>query len=142
MTQKQLVTICSLVAMLSLLGGRLCGAQECATDTTSTKFDCIYQTCKSSVVVETPVDNGGGNQQHVSCDSVPCCKQFFSDCYLDGQECRFVRVHSPAVREALNDLANTSRVMVADCRGRYALYEPDEPPLGRIGAHGFSYLRD
>ena len=59
----------------------------------------------------------------MSCDSVPCCRQLFSDCYPNGVDCRDFRVRSSAVRERLDDLAKTSRVLLADCKGHYVPYE-------------------
>jgi hypothetical protein len=70
-----------------------------------------------------PQGSGGGSE-HYSCGAVICCGQRFTDCNFDGGDCFFIRVKNPEVRKRLDQVADTSRILVADCRGRYALYEP------------------
>jgi hypothetical protein len=121
MTRKtHVIGIMSWAGLLVCLCGTLCRADGACADTmTGNVYNCAYQGCKSQVAVSTP---SGGDSEHYSCESVQCCKQLFSNCYFDDGDC-FLNSH-PEVRKRLSRIAGTSRILVADCRGRYALYQP------------------
>jgi len=102
--------------------GSLCWADgACADSMTSTHYTCIYKTCSSSVDVDTP---NSGDAQHYSCESVECCKQLFTNCYFDGGDCTQAQMRNAATRESVIQAAGDSKVLVADCRGHYVVYDP------------------
>jgi hypothetical protein len=102
------------------LCGTLCRAdQACGETAHQTTFDCVYRGCSESVTVETPF---GERVDFFKCGYVSCCQQLFTTCYDLGLPC--TQIKDPAVRERVAQVAAGSRVLVADCRGRYVLYEP------------------
>jgi hypothetical protein len=101
------------------VSGAVCRAQLCGEEMKQTIFSCVYESCSDSVTTSTPF---GDRILFVSCEAVECCKQLFTTCYFTGDSCS--QVVDAALRERLAQVAASSRVLVADCRGHYALYEP------------------
>ncbi len=111
------------LAFLFFLCSSFCGSQTftCTNHLKEIEFDCTSSTCSSSVTVHLN-DDAGKQLIRYSCTSVKCCGQLFTTC-TDGGACDDA-VHNPEVRARIDDVAKTSRVLVADCDGRYAPYAP------------------
>lgn len=117
--QTHMMKILSWGAFVCLYGALCRADQACGEYVMETTYPCIYKSCSSHITVYWPA---GERVDHYTCGPVECCQQFFTSCYDDGLPCSQVR--DPAVRERVAQVAATSRVLVADCRGRYVLYEP------------------
>jgi len=117
-------TLClGLTAMLICLCSSLCSGQGCTDGFTATTFQCVYDgSCSSSVTVYTPNESQDGVTVH--CGAVDCCGHLFTTCWGDGNCEAVKKLGDPAARKRLARLAGESEVLVADCRGRYALYRP------------------
>ena len=101
------------------LGGAVCSAQ-CGDRVIYTRLPCVEgTTCRSEVFIGTVT---GGDLYYESCESVSCCGKLFSSCDLDGGSCSLLK--DPVARERIAKFAETSRVLVADCTGRYTRYAP------------------
>ncbi len=94
-----------------------CGSQTCSGRLDSMTFTCTSSTCSNRVTVYKPTS---GDRIRYSCTSEDCCGQLFTTCTDDGG-CGAVE-KNPEVRARIDDVAKTSEVLVADCKGRYALY--------------------
>lgn len=81
---------------------------------------CVYKTCESNVAITMP--NYDGDDELVGCTSVMCCSQYFTTCDFNG-ECVEPLLRRPEVRARVAQVAETARVLVADCKGRYVPYE-------------------
>ncbi len=121
MTRTHVMGIMSCAWLLLCLNGTLCRADACTDAITFTNLPCVYKNCSSHVYVGQP---SGGNSFLYDCQPVQCCQQFFSDCEFSGGDCQEIELRNPEVRQRLTEMAATSTVLVADCRGHYALYEP------------------
>ena len=120
MSRTHMMRISSWVVPLLCLSGALCRAdQACGESVKQTTYPCVYRTCRDQITVTTPE---GERVDFFTCGPVACCQQLFTSCYDSGDPCS--QAMEPAVREHVAQVAATSRVLVADCRGRYALYEP------------------
>jgi hypothetical protein len=83
-------------------------------------FTCEATDCSNRVTV---YKNTTGDNIKFSCNhSEKCCGQVFTSCTDDGA-CDAVE-KNPEVRARIDVVAKTSEVLVADCKGRYALYTP------------------
>jgi len=108
---------------VACLCGIPCRGDDCTNNIVYTTYKCYYSTtCKGAVTVGRP-DKGDG-PFHYSCTSVDCCQQLFADCDTDG-DCADAVLANPEVRKEITDIATTATVLVADCRGRYVVYDPD-----------------
>jgi hypothetical protein len=130
----------SAIGALSLA---LCGAvsnAQCTNGFTQQTLNCAYSDeCESSTTINVP--NGGQDGVVVECGSASCCGQLFTTCWSGGNCEAAKRLRLPAAaQERLRTLAAQSEVLVADCKGRYALYQP-EPAKERSGA-GLALLND
>jgi hypothetical protein len=126
--QTHMTKILSWAGAFVCLSGAPCRAQNnCAESMKQTTYPCVYRSCSSHITVNTPE---GERALFVACEPVECCQQLFTDCYFDGNACSQAR--DPLVRERVAQVAATSRVLVADCGGRYVLYDP-RPGRGRGG---------
>jgi hypothetical protein len=95
-------------------------AQSCAESITYQNLRCRTQTCQDSWLLGTP---HGGELSQVECEPQDCCGQIVSFCTL-GDDCGGLALKDPAVRERVARAAAKSRILVADCKGRYVVYMP------------------
>jgi hypothetical protein len=107
----------TLVYTLLFLGPHLCIAQ-CGDHVTYTKLECVTKTCKSFVFAGFV---SGGDLYYESCSAEDCCGQLITTCSLDGGDCAGA-VRDPAARKRIAEFAESSRVLVADCKGHFGLY--------------------
>lgn len=104
-----------------VLCGAVCSGQ-CADSFTEQTYNCVYSDqCESQITVQYP--NGSQYGVYVQCEGVSCCGQLFTTCYGQGN-CEDAKLRGPGVRQRPQTLATQSDLLVADCRGRYALYNP------------------
>lgn len=101
-----------------------CSAQ-CFDSWTTQDFHCDGpHGCSQDITVEYP--NGQGFEGTVLVEnSVSCCGQLFSN-FNPGATC-FEVFKRPGVMKQVSQLAATSDLLVADCKGHYVLYEPPSP---------------
>lgn len=105
----------ALVCLCSTFGR----SQNCAERLTGVTYTCVYgTTCSGRITVYQPVF--GVDRIAYSCTSEECCKQLFTTCTNDSA-CPFSPLN-PQVRARIDEVATTSEVLVADCKGRYSLY--------------------
>jgi hypothetical protein len=117
---QQRILVYLVVAFFVCLNGTFAMAQsQCTNSMRLERFSCVFEDCNDTVQVTYPNDDTP-RDSHYSCSAVICCKQHFTTCDFDDGECDFVL--SDSVKGRLNELAARSRVLVADCHGRYALY--------------------
>jgi len=79
-------------------------------------------TCRGAIDTYVPNMEYPDNRIKYSCGPVECCKQLFTTCINDGP-CD-LSLQNPEVRARIDEIAKTSEVLVANCKGRYALYAP------------------
>ena len=101
----------------------LCGppcSGQCAATFTDMQVHCDGpQGCSDSVEVVIPEESQDG--QRVDCSSTSCCGQLITTCGGVGG-CQDEIMKKPGVREQVAELAATSEVLVAGCKGRYVPY--------------------
>ncbi len=108
--------------LLLCLLSTLCWADgNCADEMKATTYSCVYLSCKSKITTFTPGDSNINGQAY-TCSSASCCEQLFATCLFVNSECD--QIQSAEVRESLNEVSRTSRILLANCRGHYALYVP------------------
>lgn len=113
------ISICGIALALCAVA---CSAQ-CTTGLTTQNFDCAGPDgCSAGVTVAYPV---GADQYGAAIEPnvQECCGQLFSS-FMMGGGCEPEGLKRPGVKERLSELSRTSEVLVADCKGRYALYKP------------------
>jgi hypothetical protein len=98
-----------------------CGSQTCTNHLKETELTCQSSTCSENVTIHLNDDAGPADIKY-SCTSFDCCGELKTTCEDDGA-CEDA-LHNPEVRARIDDVAKTSRVLVADCNGRYAPYLP------------------
>jgi hypothetical protein len=102
----------------------LCWADgACAEQMVATKYTCVYGACKDTIYTFTP-EGLGINGQAYTCSSDSCCGQLFGTCIFVDSGCDQILLRNAGVRERVNEVSKTSRILLADCKGHYALYEP------------------
>jgi hypothetical protein len=102
----------------------LCWADgACADQMQTTKYTCVYGTCEDTILAFTPEGLGIGGQAYTG-SSESCCEQLFTSCYFVNSDCDQIVLRNADVRERVNEVSRTSRILLADCKGHYALYEP------------------
>jgi hypothetical protein len=104
-------------AVVVFLSG-LAGAQDCAEILEPTTLTCEYGTCRSRVTIENVVD---GFDIQYACHAQSCCGQLFTVCQTVNDVCEDIR--GPGMRRRIAQVAEESRVLVADCRGRFKLFQ-------------------
>jgi len=121
---------CVGIFSLSLACSAVCSGQ-CTNGFQTQTFNCVYSDqCEDYVTVSIP--DGGQYGVTVECGSVDCCGQQFTTCYSNGGNCEPKKLRPREVKERLSELSRTSEVLVADCSGRYGLYElPQRPVVAR-----------
>jgi hypothetical protein len=83
-------------------------------------YQCEFEECRNRVTVEYP--DMAGDDHGYDCFSVECCGQLFTSCeYVDNDDCGGDSA-DPAKRERIAQMAEGSRILVADCKGRYRLF--------------------
>jgi hypothetical protein len=80
-------------------------------------------TCEETILASTPEGLQIGGQAYV-CGSESCCEQLFTTCWFVNSDCIQILLRNAEVRERVNEVSRTSRILLADCKGHYALYEP------------------
>ena len=103
------------------ISGALCRGQDCADSFEEHEFHCESSSCSDDVYVYYPNESQDGVT--IECGATDCCGQQFSTCWGEGN-CEPLELKKPRVQERLTQLAHTSEVLVADCRGRYGPYVP------------------
>ena len=94
---------------------------QCTDNITYSKVQCAFgTTCKETVTVGRP--SGRGDTIAYSCSSTSCCQQLLTDCFSEG-ECFPFPLKTAEMQARLSEIAATSKVLVADCKGRYTSYE-------------------
>jgi hypothetical protein len=68
----------------------------------------------------TYVPYGGGNMPLLNYP-INCCGTWIAD-YSEGGMCYWTELRTPEMQEKLQVLAQSSRLLVADCHGRYVRY--------------------
>jgi hypothetical protein len=122
---------------LSALFSAVSNAQ-CADGFNPVTFNCAYSDqCASQVTVWEP--NESQNGVLINCGSTSCCGQLFTSCWGQGG-CQNDNLKGREVNERLTELSRTSEVLVADCKGRYALYTP--PPTKERSSASWALLND
>lgn len=101
------------------LYGNICLADACADSMQAQTYSCVFKSCSAKITVTTPGEDRGNLV--LTCEPVACCQQLFTDCLFTGDTCSQLR--DPEVTKRVVEAAATSRVLVADCEGRYALFE-------------------
>ncbi len=110
--------------LLLCLLSTLCWADgNCADEMKATTYPCAFGTCKSKVTTFTP-EEGDIDGQAYTCSSVSCCEQLFATCLFVNSGCVQILLRNAEVRERVNEVSRTSRILLANCGGHYALYEP------------------
>lgn len=101
-----------------------CSSQtgECCNHLQSNTYTCESSHCSGRVTVYTPVQEGEDLIRFSCNHSEDCCGQVFTTCTNDGGCLAASR--NPEVRARIDEVATTSEVLVANCKGRYALYAP------------------
>jgi hypothetical protein len=107
--------ICAVVVVF--LPG-LAGAQSCADALEPYTLECDFGTCHSLVNVTNVIE---GFDIEYACHSQTCCGQLFSVCQTTSGNCGDIR--EPGMRRRIAQVAEESRVLVADCRGRFKLFQ-------------------
>jgi len=112
----------SCVVIVVFMHGAVCGAQ-CASGFNTMTVQCAGPNgCMDQKDVDTPIESQDGVR--VVCGSVSCCGQLLTTCSGSGN-CEPVRaLREPRAQERLARVAAESEVLVADCKGRYALFKP------------------
>lgn len=95
-----------------------CDAQTCYDSLQSQTVHCVFKPCSNNVTVGVPQGEDGDNFT-VSCSSTKCCGQLVTNCHID-EDCDSDQLRGPTLRKRVSDLATTSRILVADCKGHYA----------------------
>jgi len=88
---------------------------DCAEYFEYQEVKCVYQDCVDHALIPIP---RGGELYHYTCTPYNCCNQLITECDFDGNSCPGVWRNNPDVRRHVVEVAATSRVLVADCRGR------------------------
>jgi hypothetical protein len=100
-----------------LLCQRFACAQYCADLLQPTVYQCRTSTCYNKITTYTPED---GFEFEYDCGTIYCCGQLFSTCTKTVDGCD--DGNDPSLRRRIAQAAEDSRVLVADCRGRYKLF--------------------
>jgi len=110
-----------IIATLFLtLCATVCSAQNCADTFQNDEVWCAGPDgCTGAVYPTHP--NGSQYGLTIECSALDCCGQQITTCY-GTSACDVLK--KPSDKEQVNRLAATSDVLVADCKGRYALFQP------------------
>jgi len=112
----------SILSIFLALCSAVCSGQ-CTDGFTEQTFQCQYSdTCQNSVTVQIPNESQDGVVPECFA-TAPCCGQLFTSCTAGGN-CEDIKLRGPAAKQRLQALAAESDLLVADCKGRYALYKP------------------
>lgn len=114
--------------LLICLSGAFCSGQ-CATGFSSQNIHCAGpHGCEDDVLIFYPIESQYGVR--VATEGVDCCGQLITTSYgYSGCQPRVFRV--AGMKEQLAKFAETSEVLVADCSGRYVLYDPNRDAVRR-----------
>ena len=93
----------------------------CATQFAPFLVPCHAYGCSSSVVVDFPTGGGSGGTA-VYYDTVFCCGVPILSYFAEGL-CWATELRRPEVQERLASLAERSRLLVSNCKGRYVTYD-------------------
>lgn len=97
----------------------LCSGQ-CANGFSEMTINCAGpHGCTDSVPIFIPDESQDGVR--VVCGAVSCCGQLLTSCLGEGG-CQDEIMKKPGVRDQVAELAATSKVLVAGCKGRYVPY--------------------
>lgn len=117
---KHLTSI--ICGLMCVSAAPFCSSQSCCYHLESQSFTCTTSTCSKRITVYVPNFDGPDRIQY-SCTSDDCCQQLFTTCTNDGA-CPPSFLQNPEVRARIDEIAKTSEVLVANCKGRYALHAP------------------
>lgn len=118
MWRARIITILA-CGFLVFLYSNICRADGCADTLVQTTYPCVYKSCSEQVTAFTPYGPRGSLE--FTCGPIACCQQLFTSCLFTGNTCD--QVMGPEERRRVAEVAATSKVLVADCGGRYALFE-------------------
>jgi hypothetical protein len=125
--------------LLLCLLSTLCWADgSCADEMKGTTYPCAFGTCKSKVTTLTPADEDINGQAY-TCHAESCCEQLFTTCLFVNSGCVQILLRNAEVRERANEVSRTSRILLADCKGHYALYEPR---VGKAGVQDYGLVNE
>lgn len=96
-------------------------SQDCASSFNTLTLHCDGpHGCSGQVTLYIPIGDPYGFGVGVT--STSCCGQLFSTYQATGL-CEDGIINKPGVKEQISLISTTSDLLIADCKGRYVLYD-------------------
>jgi hypothetical protein len=122
--------------LLLCLGTTLCNGQNCASNIVNQQLQCVNGRGCHNIWFNPEFEYEGPDYIYI-CEPFDCCGQLVTECRLTEYMCAARELSNPETSKRLSELATKSRLLVADCKGRYALYRPNRPNWEAAGAGPF-----